>query len=1250
MLDKLKQMAQSLLGDKPAISQEIITEAFLPLAIINEAYPKKVVSYILTGEHADILIDLAQLQDDRFPAVLDAPGSLIWWYPSAQISEKLLGKKHNKAASSRNRFYTLWTENFTNEQIIRFGKVLAAGCRDLNLKPITAQLPQWFLYLFCDGLGKSIEDIKGIHFSKCRNHWTAQHLHELLEQEQTDLGDKLLFAVFDRQNLPEYYTDRLKHVFQLPDLEDYILNHLDQFKQLPKQGLSAVGQIEQIKYLTNNPKVCAYATDFIVAQATSSLKTVRTVAESLLVSLDRDAVKDPLQNILLHGDNKQRAHAALLIARQTENKDILQQALAQEKNKTVIQSIENALARFDSLDSAQNMGALEIPAFSPIEEVKLPACVREILQQNYEELLVKAKEAAQREIEENKSRNYRYSWCQEQHKRLQKITSAQLDQMLPFLNGEAGQTNQKYGTDEGIIMYKKRLQSLPEFSFLHMLRAHLYNRHDRNNIHLYYLLSEHSSAKNLDLRQIADALARVGLKNPEREIAEFFLRENYYEPIALFADKKLIWPFFTEYPEFLNEALGLIPSPTPNQARNYYMRFDTAAAFDILALFPAIPAHYVPRILEIALGEGKLLRPKAQALLASIPDIHQRAEEALGSSKQEIRITAAQWLVALKQPSSVKALYTALKKEKRETVRAALLTALEAFGEDISDYLSPKVLLEEAEKGLKGKAPASLSWFNFDLIPAFTWQNGQTVDVQIIQWWIILAVKLKDPAGNALLQRYVGLLAKESQQKLGVFLLQTFIHQDTLCPSMEEALEEAQREAPQRLKNYKDWFKRYPEYYGKYEHATLDDIVEEIKREVLSRYLGSAISDKGMLALISGIEGHIAVTTLRNYMRDHYTRRAQIEAMLMAVANSNDPLVIQLLLSVARRYRTHSVQLKARELVEEVAERNGWSADELADRTIPTAGLDETGVLSLDYGERIFIARMNEKYSLTLFNPDGKEIKTLPEPRKTEDEALAKDAKKQFSTSKKELKQIIDLQTSRLYEAMCAKRQWTVADWQEYLHAHPVMNILIQRLVWLEVDKNENIIESFRPTEDGSLINLEDDEIELKPEHHIILAHAAILAPEQSKAWLAHFKDYKVKPLFAQMINSVPDISKVNEGLIEDCLGWVTDTFTLRGILTKLGYKRADAEDGGSFDHYNKSFDSLGLYVNIYFSGSYLPEENIPAVLFNVNFTDGRGWRSETLEIDKVPPILLAEGYADYMKVADACSGFDPEWEKKTPW
>jgi len=122
-----------------------------------------------------------------------------------------------------------------------------------------------------------------------------------------------------------------------------------------------------------------------------------------------------------------------------------------------------------------------------------------------------------------------------------------------------------------------------------------------------------------------------------------------------------------------------------------------------------------------------------------------------------VRIAAANWLAELGQKSSIKALNAALKKEKRETVQAAILVTLEKIGEDISQHLTPKKLLADAEKGLKGKI-TDFDWFDFNLIPTLTWQNGDKVDSQIIEWWICLAVKLKDPA-NPLLTIYNQLLS-----------------------------------------------------------------------------------------------------------------------------------------------------------------------------------------------------------------------------------------------------------------------------------------------------------------------------------------------------------------------------------------------------------------------------------------------------------------------------------------------------------
>ncbi|MCP6484552.1 hypothetical protein NL492_27485, partial [Klebsiella pneumoniae] len=45
-----------------------------------------------------------------------------------------------------------------------------------------------------------------------------------------------------------------------------------------------------------------------------------------------------------------------------------------------------------------------------------------------------------------------------------------------------------------------------------------------------------------------------------------------------------------------------------------------------------------------------------------------------------------------------------------------------------------------------------------------------------------------------------------------------------------------------------------------------------------------------------------------------------------------------------------------------------------------------------------------------------------------------------------------------------------------------------------------------------------------------------------------------------------------------------------------------------------------------------------------------RNWRDEAMLLSEVPPVLLAETYADYLAVARSCGGYDPQWESKMPW
>ncbi|OCG08645.1 DUF4132 domain-containing protein [Gilliamella apicola] len=1223
--------------------EQLINTIFNPLSELDKSLPERVTQYILHSDEIDVLADFDKLCQnsanvDKIYDLLRGPYGRFSSWDECEL-------KTNASIQGRIDFYKLWTDAYTPEQIIRYARFSAILFdHSSQIKRISEQIPSWLRYLLYDGLittllsySENKDKIEG------RENWSIQQLHQFLEIEQAGLGEKLLFAIFERQNIFEDYLPDFQYFTRLNGLLTYIQERIDLFKRLPSLGLAPLGQVEQLNFIQRYPQLQLQLVDFLIMQTLNTYKQVSQSATAILFSLPLDIVQPQLQHFLTSGSVKLRTNAAILLSRIISEPTILQQALTNETNKPVIAALESALLKLEIANVAKQQAHLVIPDFEPIIDTPLPITARDVIQQNFDEFLIKCKKSLQKAIEENKE-NIR-SW-EEYCKKLQTLTSNSLDDIFDYVNGKINLSALFKKLDNKIGFYflliNNRLLNIPEFSLFHLFRIRglIHNQNYTNFFEKIY--ENYDVIKKFELRQITDVLKKINIiPNVEYTIALKFLTNDYYHDIYENEPYKL-WTFFAENEFLIDEALGFAPL----QITQFYNCIDKVCAIKILKLFPSIPVKYVAYLFELALGESKQLRYAAQDALKLLPNIHNQVEQALSSPKQEVRIVAANWLVELGKKSSIKALNAVLKKEKRETVQAAILVALEKMGEDISQHLTQKKLLVDAQKGLKGKMPTDLNWFDFNLIPTLTWQNGKIVDPQIIQWWICLAVKLKDPA-NPLLIIYTRLLSNQSQQQLGIFILQSFINKDTRKATLEEAEAKANSEADIRLQQYIAVYKNYLHLYPHFNNITYEQVFDEIKKETLAAYVGSAIKAKGMLALITGIEGRVAVSLLRSFMKNHYIRRAQIEAMLESLANSDDPMIIQLLLSLARRYRMASIQEKARYLVESIAERLGWTTDELADRTISTAGLDDNGLLILDYGERTFTASLDEQFKWQLKNADGEKIKALPEARKNENPELVKEAKKQFSNSKKELNQLIKMQISRFYEAMCAQRQWRVEDWQKYLQPHPIVGRLIQRLVWLELDNNGQIVNSFRLTEDGSLITNQDNEILLDQNHFITVAHSALLSSDDITQWQMHLKDYKINPLFEQFSALLPDMSKFKDDVIDERLGWLTDSFTLRGILKKLGYERDDIEYGGYFFGYHKYFYSLNIYINIEFSGSMLPEENIPVVLSNLSFSSKKGFEDKVIALDKLPKVLLAEGYANYMAVANACSGFDPNWKDK---
>jgi hypothetical protein len=406
-----------------------------------------------------------------------------------------------------------------------------------------------------------------------------------------------------------------------------------------------------------------------------------------------------------------------------------------------------------------------------------------------------------------------------------------------------------------------------------------------------------------------------------------------------------------------------------------------------------------------------------------------------------------------------------------------------------------------------------------------------------------------------------------------------------------------------------------------------------------------------LLALCKHTPAAVAADRARTYLKSHGSRTSQASSLLELLAAMGDPVTLQVVISAATRLKQKGVQKFAGALVEKVAEAKSWTMDELGDRTVPSAGLDEDGVLHLPCGldEKLYTATIGDALTLEIRNPDGKVIKSLPAGQ----DDITKSSKKQLSASRRELKQVVAMQSARLYESVCSERQWAIDDWKRDISEHPVMRKLAERVVWLGLDHDGEIRGMFRPTAEGDYTDADDGDVEVDRFAQVRLAHGALIGKDDAGLWQTHLKDYEVKPLFAQFGRTLLTLDDKQASLvsIEDRKGWVTDTFTIRGAASKLGYERGEAMDAGYFNEYIKGFQSAGLIAVIEFSGNCLPEENVPAAMISLGFERYSGGRRTggSVKLSDVPPVLLSECWNDYRAMV-AKAAFDEDWEQKMPW
>jgi hypothetical protein len=748
----------------------------------------------------------------------------------------------------------------------------------------------------------------------------------------------------------------------------------------------------------------------------------------------------------------------------------------------------------------------------------------------------------------------------------------------------------------------------------------------------------HRLANGADIRVVLALWVGAGGRDHIRE----HLTRQWYAPLP--EPEMPIWPVLCHRFAELDEALGMAP-------RSDGEAMLPMPALELLGMFPKLPDRYRGRLMMLADDTSARLRQAARTLLQQAPGLGSAIALRLQDGRQDTRARAAEWLADRGEHEQAPAIRQALAKERSDVARAAMITALGRLGEDVSEYFDRATLVKEAKEGLAKPRPKGLGWLPFDRLPLLKWRDGTAVDSALPQWWAVLAVKLRQPGGNALINLWLDRLRPEDAHRLGWMILTGWIDEDTRMPTDEEANAYALQHVDATLQRNLGLVKRYPDLTDQFP-IDRNVVFAQLKGVKAATCLGSGAESKGVLALATRVSGPDVAQRVRAFLKDHGSRVSQAKGLLELLAAIGTDSALQPLLSAANRSKQRSLQAHAAALVEAVAERNGWSAAQLADRTVPTGGFDTGGTQELDCGEgRRYRVQLDARDAVIIFNAEGREVKTLPGPRTDEERPAVEAAKKRLAAARKEVSQVLAAQTERLHEAMCLQRSWMRAEWESFVAGHPIVGRLAARLVWQGVDVEGRPVATFRPLGDGSYSDAADSEVDLAMLADIRLAHSSLLEETVVAAWRTHLGDYAVEPPFDQLGRDPPQLEE-GQGharAITDREGWMIESFKLRGAATKLGYQRGQAQDGGWFVTYEKTCRGAGLVAEIEFTGSPLPEENRPVALQALSFRKLQGGRvgGGQVALSDVPPVLLAECWRDFHDIAAKGTGFDPEWQKK---
>ncbi|MCL2850673.1 MAG: hypothetical protein FWE61_11635, partial [Micrococcales bacterium] len=513
-------------------------------------------------------------------------------------------------------------------------------------------------------------------------------------------------------------------------------------------SLDVAGRVAALAWLGLYPQLAAVVAPMLGELAVGLSRPVRESAASLIATLDEPLRSKTLATALAAAKDKTIEAVIVAAAGLGEpGRALLADALAERRGGRRDALLAGALGTGQAAEPAADP-ALVVPPLAPLDNTpvgdELVATLQAACQRRVTQLEVQL--AAEHDPD-------RHNQLTQQLAKAQGVTTSDINAACRWLNGDASRTTLVENLLRHGVLKVHQLR-LPLVSAIRLVtRGKHTNWREVVQPGRWYAGPRYVD-RDYDLRHVLEAARAAGVPNPVAAVEEV----GFVGGLA----PGLVWPFFVEHPQRLDEELGL--SPLSSRSR------DRAAGLRVLATFPVVPAKYVQVLADLALGQGLTDRREAQQLLERLPQVLDIAATGLSSSKGGVRAVAATWIGQIGDDTGTDLLRDALATETRDEPKTAMIHALHALGQDVSAYLTPQVLATAATAGLKTKIPPAIDWFPVDQLPQCRWADATPVDRQTIWWWVVRAATLKDPAGAPETRLHLSLLDNDSRERLGAFV------------------------------------------------------------------------------------------------------------------------------------------------------------------------------------------------------------------------------------------------------------------------------------------------------------------------------------------------------------------------------------------------------------------------------------------------------------------------------------------------